>query len=197
MCINVKIMKKTYILIALSAMVMLSGCDFFRKVAGRPTSEDIKAKKTEIARVEELKAEQQREFEREQARLDSIRVAMELQRLAEEKAIQDSLDALETLKNKGFAMHDSNDFKRLSKDNLQHRYYVVVGSFGEMANANRYVKRVSKYPEMEPVKIRLRHNRIAVGVCPRNKVTDLAAVIDDVKVKSFCPKDAWILVNCQ
>lgn len=197
MCINVKDMKKTYILVILSAMILLSGCDFFRKVAGRPTSEDIEAKKVEIARVEELKVAQQREMEREQARLDSIKVAMELQRLAEEKAAQDSLAALETLKNKGFHIYNSYEFKYISKEDLEHRYYVVVGSFSEVSNANRYIKKISKYPEMDPVKIHLRHKRIAVGVSPRNKVTDLAAVIDDVKAKSFCPKDAWILVNCQ
>ena len=85
MCIIVKGMKKSYILLLLASMSMLVSCDFFRMVAGRPTSADIEDKKEAIVRVEQLKAEQ--------ARLDSIRVAKEQARLAEEKAKEDAKNA--------------------------------------------------------------------------------------------------------
>lgn len=188
MCINVTYMKKTYIFIVLLAVLMLSGCDFFRKVAGRPTSEDIDAKRGEIARVEEQKA-------REQARLDSIAAVLEQARIAEEKAVKDSLDALDALKGKGCMMYRLSSLKGLSSGELQHGYYIVVGSFKDAANADKFIAKVSKHPDMDPVKVRFRTGMVAVGVCPRNRIAEIAAVIDDVKSKSFCPKDAWILVN--
>ena len=45
------------------AMLTLTGCDFFRKLAGRPTSEDIENRKLEIIMAQEAL---------EQARLDSL-----------------------------------------------------------------------------------------------------------------------------
>lgn len=190
MCINVAYMKKSYIIILLAAALMLSGCDFFRKVAGRPTSEDIEVKRAEIARVEELKA-------REQARQDSIRVAQEQARLAQEQAVKDSLDALAALKEKECMMYDLASLKGLSSGELDSRYCVVVGSFKDVANADKFIERVSKDTLMQPIKVRFRTGMVAVGVCPRNRVAEIADLIDDVRAKSFCPKDAWILVNEQ
>ena len=187
MCINVKDMKKSYILILLASMSMLVSCDFLRKVAGRPTSEDIEAKREAIVRVEELKAEQ--------ARLDSIRVAKEQARLAEEMAKSDSLDALAIIKNNNCKMYTLTSYRGLASGELQHRYYVVVGTFKEVANANKYVSWASNHPGMNPVKIYFKTCKIAVGVSPCDKVVDLAGKLADVKAKSFCPKDAWILVN--
>ena len=183
-------MKKSYILILLAAMFMLVGCDFFRKVAGRPTSEDIEAKRVEIARVEAQKA-------REKAVQDSIAAAQEQARIAAEMAVKDSVDALASLKDKGCMMHNLASLKGLSSGDLQHRYYLVVGSFKDASNADRFIKKVSKDPEMEPVKVRFRTGMVAVAVCPRNKVAQMPAVVDEVRAKSYCPKDAWILVNAQ
>lgn len=193
MCINVTYMKKSCILILLAAAFVVEGCDFFRKVAGRPTSDDIEAKRVEIAHVKE----KMEEHAREQARLDSIKVAMEQARLAEEKAAQDSLDALSVIKEKGFMMYDLESLKGLSSGELNHRYYVVVGSFKDAGNADKFITKVEAEPGMDPVKVRFRTGMVAVGVCPSDKVTQVAAVLDDVRAKSFCPKDAWVLVNEQ
>jgi hypothetical protein len=183
-------MKKTYIIILLAAAFMLTGCDFFRKVAGRPTSEDIEVKRAEIVRVEAQKA-------REQARQDSIRVAQEQARLAQEQAVKDSLEALTALKEKGCMMYDLTRVKGLLSGELNNRYCVVVGSFKDAANADKFVEKVAKDTLMQPVKLRFRNGMVSVGVCPRNKVAEIAGLIDDVRAKSFCPKDAWILVNEQ
>ena len=188
MCINVTDMKKSYILILCVAVLMVSGCDFFRKVAGRPTSADIEIKRAEIARVEAEKA-------REEARLDSIRVAVEQARIAEEKAAKDSLDAHASLKEKSCMIYNLASLKGLSSGELHHQYYIVVGSFKDAAHADKFIQKVSQFPDMDPVKVRFRTGMIAVGVCPRNRIAEIASVIDDVRSMSFCPKDAWILVN--
>ena len=45
-------MRKSYILLALTALLMITGCDFMRKLAGRPTSEDIENKKIYVNIIE-------------------------------------------------------------------------------------------------------------------------------------------------
>lgn len=186
-------MKKTHILILFVVVLAVSGCDFFRKLAGRPTSEDIQVKKEQIACVEAEKAE----AAREQARLDSLEAEKERLRVAMEMAERDSLNAYQTLKDKGCMMYDLSSLKGLSAGELSYRYYLVVGSFKDAANADKFMEKVSNESDLNPVKIRFRNGMVAVGVCPCNRVVEVASFIDDVRAKSFCPKDAWILVNGQ
>ena len=56
------IMKRTVLFLLLASLFALTGCDFLRSLAGRPTSEDIERMKLEIIRMEQA---------REQQRLDS------------------------------------------------------------------------------------------------------------------------------
>ena len=56
-------MKKNILPALLALMLVVTGCDFFRMVAGRPTSKDIEKKRIEIMKAEEAAL---------QARLDSI-----------------------------------------------------------------------------------------------------------------------------
>ena len=187
------VMKKSYIFILLALLLTVSGCDFFRKVAGRPTTEDIEAKKVEIARVEREKAE----AVREQERLDSLRAVRERARIAEEVALRDSLAAPVALKERGCIMYDLSSLKGLASGELEHRYYVIVGSFRDGANADRFIRKIAADSVMQPVKVHFRTGMIAVGVCPRNKIAEMPSVVDEVRTRSFCPKDAWILVNGQ
>jgi hypothetical protein len=122
---------------------------------------------------------------------------MEHARLAEEKAAKDSVDALSTIREKGFMMYDIKSLRGLASGELEHRYYVVVGSFRDAGNADKFIAKVSGEPGMDPVKVHFRTGMIAVGVCPRDKVTEVASAVDEVRAKSFCPKDAWVLVNGQ
>ena len=79
-----KCMKQSYILLALAVMMTVTGCDFFRRLAGRPTSEYIEEKKLEILRAEEAAARE---------RLDSLQ--------QEQQAVRDSIAALDSLKQQG------------------------------------------------------------------------------------------------
>lgn len=69
-------MKKTLFVAALTAsVVLLSGCDMFRRMAGRPTSSDIAEKKALIEHIEyerALQAEKARQDSLEQARLAAL-----------------------------------------------------------------------------------------------------------------------------
>jgi hypothetical protein len=186
-------MKRSYLLSLLAVMLMVSGCDFFRKVAGRPTSADLQAKKTEITYAETQKAE----HAREQARLDSLEAVAQMERNAREMAERDSLAAHQTLKEKGCQIYELKSLKGLSSGELSHRYYLIVGSFKEGANADKFISKVAKDSLMQPIKVKFRTGMVAVGVCPRNKIADMPTVVEQVRTKTFCPKDAWILVNEQ
>jgi hypothetical protein len=190
MCIIVNDMKRSYIFLLMAVMLMVSGCDFFRKVAGRPTSADLQAKKVEIECVEA-------EIAREQARQDSLEALAQKARIAEENARLDSLAAHQTLKEKNCMIYNLKSLKGLASGELDNRYYFIVGSFRDAANADKFMSKVAKDSTMAPVKVRFRTGMIAVGVCPRDRIADMASVVDDVRSRSFCPKDAWILENEQ
>ena len=57
-------MKYLKVILALAVMMTVTGCDFFRTLAGRPTSEDIENRRIEILKAEEAAL---------QARVDSLR----------------------------------------------------------------------------------------------------------------------------
>ena len=185
-------MKVRHILFLLLTLVALSGCDFFRKVAGRPTSSDIQEKKI---LVEQDKADKLAKAQ-EQARLDSLAEVKFRLALAEETLKQDSLAALKALYDQNCMLYNLQSLKGLASGELSHRYYIVMGSFKEEENADKLLSKVEKKDSsLEPQKIHFRNRMIAVGVCPSNKLTEVVEVLGDVKEYPFCPKDAWVLVN--
>ena len=82
-------MKKTAILLILTLALTVTGCDFFRRVAGRPVSADIENKRVAILKAEEAAL---------QAYLDSVK-------MVREKVVSDSLAALDSLKAYGTMMN--------------------------------------------------------------------------------------------
>ena len=78
---NLHIMRKYIIFLAVAAMFTLTGCDFFRKMAGRPTSEELETMRVEKLRIEE-------------ARLQASLV--ELQK--EKQAVEDSIEAMKLIR---------------------------------------------------------------------------------------------------
>lgn len=184
-------MKTKHIIFLLLILSTVSGCDFFRKVAGRPTSSDIQEKKILVERDKAEKAA----AAQEQARLDSLAEIERQAALAEEAARKDSLAALDFLSQEKCLILPPSTLKGLASGELSHRYHIMMGSFKDEANADKLMMQIRNKSELEPVKMYFRNKRVAVGVCPCNKVTELVEVLDEVKTYPFCPKDAWILVN--
>lgn len=172
-------MKKSYILLIVMALLSLTGCDFMRKLAGRPTSQDVENKRIEILRAEEAAL---------QARLDSLRNV-------EKRMIQDSLNALDSIRQLGGSILNPASLGGLFATKLEARYYIILGSFRARANAEALFK-VAKEAGYKPALISFgKGGLIAVGVCPVNKLPDAFVALNSVKKESFCPKDVWILVN--
>ena len=171
-------MKKSYIILALTALLMFTGCDFMRKLAGRPTSEDIENKRIELLRAEEAAL---------QARLDSLKQV-------EQKMLQDSLNVLDSIRQLGGSILNPASMGGLFATKLEARYYVIVGAFKYRSNAEALLKTVQQ-KGYRPALISFRNGRMAVGLCPSNNIKDAFEGLKKVKQESFCPSDVWVLRN--
>lgn len=172
-------MKRTAIFALTAATLLVCGCDFFRGLAGRPTSAEIAEKRVA---VEAVKAEA---AAREQARLDSLRIV--------EEAAADSLAALSKLETLNVKVLAVSEIGAVYGD-LGKGYSVVVGSFKSVANAERMAAKVADEGYASSV-LRFSNGMAAVVVEPRTKIADAVRVYEKVKSEKFCPDDAWILSN--
>ena len=117
-------MKKFLVLLLGVSLFAVTGCDFFRGLAGRPTSEDIENKKIEILRAQQAA---------EQARLDSIRLQQQI--------ALDSLAALDSIRQYGGTILNPARHGGLFTTKLEARYYVMIGAFMFRSNAEALLKK--------------------------------------------------------
>ena len=171
-------MKKILAISALAALCLLTGCDFFRTLAGRPTSADIAAKRALIERTEQQEA----------ARRDSI------QRV-EQQILADSLAVMQALSENKKLCPPADRVRGYATASLPYKYFILVGTFSNADNANRVIAAAEK-AGLNPV--RIPYGRlIAVGVCPSNSLVQVYHSLEAVREQPFCPKDAWILAKAQ
>lgn len=178
-------MKKNILPALLVLMLTVTGCDFFRMVAGRPTSKDIEEKRIEIIKAEEAAL---------QARLDSI-AAVEAEK---QKMLQDSIDALAYISENRVNLHDVARLGGIQKDELTDtssgtRYRVVLGSFKERGNAEKLMHKVAESGDFWPHLIVLRSGMVAVAACPSDRIQNVVWGLKELKTRDVCPADAWIL----
>ena len=175
--------KFAFILMVLS-LFAVTGCDFFRSLAGRPTSTEIE--KMQIRMLVEEKAGLVSQNEELAARLDSV--AKELQ------VFKDSLNALDSISQYGGTVLNPTTLGGLFSTKLEARYYVIVGAFKYRTNAEILLEKTLK-KGYKPALISFRNGKMAVGLCPANNIKDAFAALKKVKKESFCPSDVWVLLN--
>jgi len=166
-------------LLALAAL-MATGCDFFRKVAGRPTSKEIEAKAEAIA---------SRKAEAEKARQEAIRDS-----IADARKREADSAALDTLKKDGYNIMPTSHFGGLTVADLPCKYYIIVGSFANMDNALRCSQTYSEKGYDSEV-IALKNGYNVVGVCKTNDAVQLYQSLKELKRQAFCPPQVWILTE--
>ena len=159
------------------ALPLLTGCDFFRKLAGRPTSEDIEDKRIAIMRAEEAA---------HQARQDSI--------MMEQQKVIDSIAVMDSIKQQKSNIIKTDSLGGLLETELDARYYIIVGSFRSKANAESLLA-IATANGYTPILISFKNGLIAVGVGSSDNIKDAFASLNKVSAEKFCPADAWILVN--
>ena len=169
-------MKKCLLITLLCSVALLvSSCDLFRKMAGRPTSADIEQKRAMI--------EAQKNAHEE--RLDSMD--------AVQKQIADSLAVLDSLRLTNSVVLSSRQLTAESKSSLSARYYVIVSAFGKIENAKKLVAKAEANSYKAEL-IAYANGFTAVGVCASDNLADAYARLQEVRQSGFCP-DAWILDN--
>ena len=180
-------MKKTALLLLLAAATLVTGCDFFRSLAGRPTSDVIAAKRDSLAEVSRLEAEEQaRQAALEQERLAALAAAEQFSR--------DSLAAEEEIRSSKIMVLTPEKLKGLYRSELDKKYYVVAGSFRERPNAEKKLRNVQEMG-YEAVLISFRNGFHAIGAAPTDSVTVILSSLKALKAAKVCPNDAWILLN--
>ena len=155
---------------------MLQGCDFLRRLAGRPTSDEIAAKREVIIREEAA----------HQARMDSLSRV--------EKAKADSLALLDSLRQSGEMFLSVTSLRRANTLKLDKRYYIVVGAFSNADNASWLASKIQS-AGYEVAKIPYGNGFTAVGVAGTDSLAHLWDNLRRIRAEAFCPKDVWILVN--
>ena len=161
-------MRKVLLLVFFCAAVLsVSSCDFLRSLAGRPTSEQLKAVTAAAAPT------------------PSVSVEPALQS-AEEYEMEKRYGRL----NVPLAYtHTDSELKAVP----EHRYYIVVGTYRQRPTMNRMVSDVRK-AGFEPSLLEYANGLTSVGLLPCD---DLGQAIDAyarVKKEKFCPGDACILI---
>lgn len=169
------IMNRSVIFLLLVLMFSMTSCDFMRRMAGRPTSNELEMLKGEIDRIELLR----REEARVKASLDSLEQA--------KKAVQDSIaDA-----RKQTAVPD---YAQYITKNLENRFYVIIGAFQSYENAKVLMNKAERYG-YSPSLIMCRNGLIGVAVCPVDKYEDAVCALKILRKEKFCPSDIWIYTN--
>lgn len=173
-------MRKTVLIVVLAAFTLLvSGCDFFRSLAGRPTSADIAVKRQAL----ELAA-----AEKERARQDSIAAVQ-----AAQKAVEDSLAVMARLSGTPKLSKATRRFDAATTAAIDHRYYVMVGAFGEPANARGCAAKLEE-AGFKAVQMKfLSGGFTAVAVNPTDRIVEAYESLERVLTLKFVPKDSWIL----
>ena len=169
-------MNRLTVVSILMLLLTFSSCDFFRKVAGRPTAEELEAKKSEILHNQQV----------QQARIDSLMKVKQM--LADSIAVLDSLREM-----KGTILNPSS-LGGLFSTKLEARYYIIVGAFRSRANAEALLSEASD-AGFYPAIVSFKNGLYAVGVAPCNTLSDAFLSLKSVMREDFCPDDAWILVN--
>ncbi len=158
---------------------LFSGCDRVRAVLGRPTS-------GEIAQMKEV---MDADIARKQHVADSI-AAVEA---AAAKAIKDSTDALQAMTESGVMLMTPSSLGGMYKSNLDHRYYIVLGSYRMHYNVVALLGRID--PEYDPCSVYFCNGLEVVLAAPADRIADSWATFLKIREKDYCPSGAWILDN--
>lgn len=172
--------KKTLTILSAALLLLcVSSCDFFRTLAGRPGSEQIRQKRELIERAEACRDSIER------ARLDSV--------ARSERYVADSLYAMDTLMRSG-RLRKASAIKSVPRKNLKHRYNIVAGAFSQPANAERLAGRF-RSAGFEAELFGYYGGMNAVLVAPCDRITDALESYRAVMKLPSASAQTWILVN--
>lgn len=189
-------MRKAITIAVLAVSVcVLGGCDFFRVLAGRPTSREIEAKrKTILALDTDSLAQQQPSAEPALTVLENLPAT---EPATEPKTEPETAPKVEpktpsVTQPKAKATLHARSPELFAGSRPEYRYYVMIGTFGSRDNAVRQAAKAEK-AGYETALLPFKTGLTAVGVCPTNDLDAANASFEKLRSEAFFPKDAWIL----
>lgn len=176
-------MRKALIIAALAVSVcLLGGCDFFRVLAGRPTSHEIEAKRKTILALD-------RDTLTQQPAADSVLAVQESLPATEPETTPQTEQKAPAAGAPKVSTRSSDTF---TQSRPEYRYYVMIGTFGSRENAVRLASK-AEAAGYQTALLPFKSGLTAVGVSPSNDLGTVCAALEKLRSEAFCPKDAWIL----
>ena len=187
--------RRFLILVALlSVTIVVTGCDFFRVLAGRPTSKEIEAKRAEILRSaqDDKVVAQYDEGSVPQQDQDSVQVVKPETAASEWR--DDGQRPHSAAAEQSEARMDAAVPARPagSTSGEKKRFYVIMGAFSSRENAEKYAERIKSFG-YEPEFFGFTEGRTAVGVGGTDDPEEAKAFMKELKGQDFCPEGVWIL----
>lgn len=202
-------MRKAIIIVAFAVTASLvHGCDFFRILAGRPTSREIEEKRKAILLLDAMLPQNQSDT----VQLDTLAEpaagvpapseAQPATQPASEPAKEPAKeparepDAKQEVRQQsapaGGIRVETRSAGAFADPKPAYRYYVLIGTFGSRDNAVRLSGKAGEagYPV---TLLPFASGMTTVAVCPTNDFGDVCAALEKLRKESFCPKDACIL----
>ena len=169
-------MKKalSFIPLLLAVALAVPGCDFFRTLAGRPTSREIDAKR-EIIRRQEAAVKTEESL----PAVEDTATTVEKTTMAVDKtepAVKQPEASVE--------VKPSVDGKK--------RFYVVIASFSNPENAKKSLARMADRGYQGEL-LSLKGGYTGVGICGTDDEQEIKESLKQVKRQDFCPPGIWII----
>lgn len=171
------------VLILIPVALAATGCDFFRKLAGRPTSDQIAAM-AEAIRLEESAriADSLRKALAEPQEDSAATTPAPATPAAEAASTPTASSPVTAATTPAAAPAPAGDLKR---------FYVVMASFGNSANANKYASILEA--KGYPATILKRGSYQVVAVCGTDDEAAIKQSFDEIRRLDFCPQGVWII----
>lgn len=181
------------VLILIPVALAATGCDFFRKLAGRPTSDQIAAMAEAIRLEESARIADSLRKALAEPQEDSAAIApAPATQAASTPTASSPVTATTTPAAAAPATAPSapataapapaGDLKR---------FYVVMASFGNSANANKYASILEA--KGYPATILKRGSYQVVAVCGTDDEAAIKQSFDEIRRQDFCPQGVWII----
>ena len=162
-------------------LVLAEGCDFFRSLAGRPTSEEIERKRAILEARQSVTME------------DST--AVEAAQPEEKAAVpdEDSLAVMRAIEARPALLSTSSRLSASTRKSIP-SYCVIVGAFGNADNARKLASGLEK-AGYKCVLLPYTSGMTAVGVDPTGSIVKAYGTLCGLVDAGLAPEDSWILDN--
>ena len=184
------------VLILIPVALAATGCDFFRKLAGRPTSDQIAAmaeaiRLEESARIADSLRKALAEPQEDSAATTPTPATPAAQAASTPTASSPVTATTTPAAAAPAAAASAPATAAPAPAGDLKRFYVVMASFGNSANANKYASILEA--KGYPATILKRGSYQVVAVCGTDDEAAIKQSFDEIRRQDFCPQGVWII----